>query len=63
MAGEVKVGLPHSSPQSFGGALHQDIVFKNDSRPGQGVLPFPKVHVPVPCQPDFDPTPGGWGKK
>lgn len=54
--GHVRISHPHYS-DDFG--EHIDVDFVNPKRGyGQLILPFDRIHIDSPCQPDFDPTPG-----
>lgn len=55
--GHIRISDPHDSRNT--GFGHIDVEFVNP-RYGyrQLILPYNKIHVPSPCQPDFDPIPG-----
>lgn len=52
----VRISPPHvSTPNPY---EHVNVGFPQPKGPGQRVLPFPDIHLPAPCQPDFNPIPG-----
>lgn len=55
--GQIRISPPHASTSTP--FEHIDVDFINPEHgSGQMILPFGKLHIPSPCQPDFDPTPG-----